>query len=362
MGKATLGCWILALTGLGHLAAAADSPTVRVAVAKLEIRSAPSPQAKVVATALRDDYLEVAEDAGEGWLLVRVPALRKLGFVESRHVVRVGDRRQAATAASSQVATPAAPAPRPATRGRRPEVTALLSLAYAPTKVSLSESSRFTMYQEDSGRLDIDYDYKTGLGLDAGLRVLPKPWVGLQLSYTAITRDGSYALNAVLPHPLVPNRDRTLSLSADGLSWSEKAFHLDVVFARRTDKLRLAAFAGPTFFSVKADLIEKLVFEHKYPFDTQDITSKSASASELTDSPVGFNVGVTVDVALHRRVGVGALIRYSRATAELARPAPSDTGSPASALGPQEVVPPADPPVKIDLGGLQLGVGVRFYF
>jgi hypothetical protein len=188
-----------------------------------------------------------------------------------------------------------------------------------------------------------------------------KPSIGIQAGYSRLTRDGSYTLDARLPHVLVPNRDRLLSLSGDGLSWTESAFHVDLVVARRMGKLRAAGFAGPSFFSLKADLLEKLVFEQKYPYDTGDITSKSGVAQPLSASPTGFNLGATLDMELQRHVAVGVLLRYARATAKMTRPVPAAPTVP-DALAPQEVFSAPASPTQLDLGGFQLGLGARIYF
>jgi hypothetical protein len=364
MGKPIVIHWVLALAVLGFAAVPAGAQTVRVLVPRAAIRSAPSAQGKILATALRDEFLEVAEDEGSGWLLVRIPRSTNVGFIESRSVVAVA-RRQPST--PPQVTSEAAPLPirrgqlSTATPRRWPEVTLLISAAYAPQKVGFSESTKFTLYQDNTGTLDTRYEYKPAPGLDGALRVALTPWLALQAGYESASRDGSLASTAQIPHPLVFGRNRSVAQDATALVQSERGFHLSLAFTRRAGRARLAAFAGPSFVSVKTDVLERLVFSQKYPFDSADVTVKDSAPLRLSSSPTGYHLGASADLALQRHVGLGVSVRYSAAKVELARPAPSNTGV-QDASGDQSIYPaPATPP-KVNLGGFRLGVGARLYF
>jgi hypothetical protein len=77
-----------------------------------------------------------------------------------------------------------------------------------------------------------------------------------------------------------------------------------------------------------------------YPFDVA--TFAGATTTDVSKSQVGFNVGTDVTTPLSKYFGVGAIVRYSRASLQL----PVSAG--------QEVT--------IQAGGLQIGGGVRFRF
>jgi hypothetical protein len=68
---------------------------------------------------------------------------------------------------------------------------------------------------------------------------------------------------------------------------------------------------GPTFFNLKQDFVSAVTVNETYPFDTA--TFGSATTTQLSNTAVGFNAGVDISRPLSSVVGVGALVRYSRA-------------------------------------------------
>jgi hypothetical protein len=116
-------------------------------------------------------------------------------------------------------------------------------------------------------------------------------------------------------------------------------FHTDVVVSGRSGSLRFAGFAGASFFKVKADLLERIQFTQTYPYDTVQVTGTPAQKAE--DSPVGWNVGASLDYAFSPHFGLGIQGRFSGASAELAA---------------------GQNKIKVDAGGLDVAFGVRIYF
>jgi hypothetical protein len=97
---------------------------------------------------------------------------------------------------------------------------------------------------------------------------------------------------------------------------------------------------GPSFVQLDQTLVIDVNYTEEYPYDTAtfsgvDSAGKSGSAS-------GFNAGADVRFMFNRFVGVGALVRLTRATVRL------DAAD--------------DRTVSVDAGGAQAGVGVRLLF
>ena len=105
-------------------------------------------------------------------------------------------------------------------------------------------------------------------------------------------------------------------------------------------RLRIAAFAGPSFFTLKQLVVTGVNISETYPYDTA--TFVEAVTANSKRSHVGFNGGADVTVALSRSFGVGVIARYSRARFALQIP---DSGD-----------------VDVRTGGLQVGGGIRFLF
>ena len=84
-----------------------------------------------------------------------------------------------------------------------------------------------------------------------------------------------------------------------------------------------------------------VVYVDDFPHDTVTFTSATTVRAQKTQT--GFNVGVDVGYRLAPNLGVGGLVRFSRAT--LSFPL---TGSAAD--------------VSVDAGGAQVAGGIRFFF
>jgi hypothetical protein len=96
---------------------------------------------------------------------------------------------------------------------------------------------------------------------------------------------------------------------------------------------------GPTVVAVKQRLVTAVHFDESYPFDTA--TFRVADSTTETANVVGFNAGADVVFALNKSFGLGALIRYTRASADLE---------------------PTGRTITVDTGGLQAGAGIRVVF
>jgi hypothetical protein len=159
-------------------------------------------------------------------------------------------------------------------------------------------------------------------------------------SVTRFSRSGSGTFTAALPHPLYLDHDRSAEGRLEDLHYTESALYLDLVYLARAGKAELSFFAGPTFFRVRASLVDRVDYAHSYPFDSVTVTDVPDSAFE--DQAAGWHAGAAVDFHISPRVGLGAQARFTRAQAELA--------------------PAAGQNVSLDAGGLQLTAGVRVFF
>ena len=189
------------------------------------------------------------------------------------------------------------------------------------------------------------YGTKAAAFLDgrAGIRAGRRFMIGLGFSLAHRTDSASTA--AQLPHPFYFDRTRPVSGTASGLSREDLGVHLEfgwlVRFRARTE---LALFAGPSALKIREDLVTHLRFVDSYPFDSVVFTGvQTASAGKTA---IGFNLGADLTQMVSPTVGLGVLVRYSRAKVAL-RTAEAQ-GTTASA----EVV----------AGGIQVGAGIRFRF
>jgi hypothetical protein len=165
--------------------------------------------------------------------------------------------------------------------------------------------------------------------------------IGAGVSFSRITRSGDATVSASIPHPFYFNQPRAISGTQSGLHEEENAVHVDLVgLAAATDRIELTVFGGVTFFSAKQDVVTDVHYSESYPYDTATFTG--ATVSRQSASKAGYNVGADVTWSFSEHVGVGGLIRFSRATADYTA---SSTNT-----------------VSADLGGLQALGGIRFRF
>lgn len=211
---------------------------------------------------------------------------------------------------------------------------------YNVSSVDYSSSRTFTEFTEQ-GSLSASYEAKAGPGFEGGLQYGFTPKLGAAVSFASLSRDASASFTASLPHPLYLNRPRQAEGdTSSSLEFKETALHVDLVVGGRSGSLRYAAFAGPSFFQVKADILDRIQYDHTYPYDTVRVTGTPVLQAD--DSPIGFNIGGSADYMLGSRAAVGVQARFSKASAELAA---GESGK-----------------VKVDAGGLDIAVGIRIYF
>ena len=104
--------------------------------------------------------------------------------------------------------------------------------------------------------------------------------------------------------------------------------------------MQVVIFAGPSLFRVKQGLVTGVTVNETPPFTTAAFAN--ATVTESRKQRIGANAGIEASVRVWNAVGVGVLVRYSRATLSFS-PAPGTD-------------------VKIKAGGLQVGAGLHFRF
>jgi hypothetical protein len=182
--------------------------------------------------------------------------------------------------------------------------------------------------------------FSTGVFVDGGVTARVRRRLGIAVNVSFLPREHDAAVTAHVPSPVFFNQLRTVS-GTTSLSQSQTAIHVDAAYlAPPRGRLWLTLLGGVSIFHVQQDLVTDINVSDPYPFDAP--TFASAVTTTASATPVGFNVGLDVTWRRWRRGGLGALVRYSRASATFS------SGS----VGATTVV----------AGGLQAGGGVRISF
>ena len=222
----------------------------------------------------------------------------------------------------------------------QPRVGVTVNAGTQATSTEFTTRSTLSLYRED-GDLRADYGVDAGAFIDLGASVRFWRQVGIGVGVSQFQTTGGTGVTAGLPHPFHFEQVRTVDGSA-AATRQETAVHVQLrVGATVGTRLDVTLFGGPTFFDVKQTLVSDILFEETYPYDTA--TFSRAPTVQRSAATVGFHAGVDLATYVTSTVGVGALIRFSRAMVDLARP---DGGG----------------ALAVEAGGLHVGGGLRLRF
>ena len=321
----------------------AQTATVRVAVDRAALwRRNPS---VIVATCREGQILEVV-GREMNWFIVRVPP--ELGGKDNTLAfISAADVREDSGTVPSGVAgsqgpgaagTPDSASGPSSGWGERGFVS--INGGYQATSTTFNDNVTITRFAEE-GDIDVNYKVKTGLAVDVSGGALLWKSLGVGVGVSRFSASDSAAVSARIPHPFFFDAHREISGTGTGLKREELAVHVDaLVLIPASKRFRVAVFGGPTFFRVTQGLVSDVTYTEAYPFDTAEFTG--ATVTEQTKSKIGFNVGADVMVLFARHVGVGGIVRFSRATVDFSS---ADGGT-----------------VSVDVGGTQAGAGLRLVF
>ena len=185
------------------------------------------------------------------------------------------------------------------------------------------------------------YNIPSGQFFDAGVILKVSGGFGVDIAASGFTKSEPAPISGSIPHPLIPNRPRPIGGSSPPLEHDEIVGYIDAAYVVSAPHVDIALTAGPAFFTVNQDMVSNVTFTDTPPYDTVAVTGAVVTRAGATS--IGFNAGIDVGVRFSKYVGVGAIVRYSKASVvfPLAN----------SASG-----------VHADVGGTHAGGGLRVYF
>jgi hypothetical protein len=197
----------------------------------------------------------------------------------------------------------------------------------------------FKLYGED-GTLTATYTFVNAalIAGRGGFRIWGN--LGLGVGVSRFSRNGEAAISARLPHPFHFNQFRNVSGTA-GLTREETMVSAELSWLLRpTRALDVMLFAGPAYFTTRQDMATLPRYTETYPFDAATFTGVESRAVNKTG--VGFTAGLDLSYLINKHMGLGSLVRFSRAT-ETFSAAPGSASS-------------------VTLGGVQASAGLRLRF
>jgi hypothetical protein len=244
-----------------------------------------------------------------------------------------------AVAAASLLAAPAsAQTNRSASKATR--VTVSVSGGVQQAAGDVSDHFSFAKNIETE-TIDVKYPMKPWALVDvgAGFRLWKNVGVGIAVSHTS--GNGRADVTASVPHPFLFTQPRTVTGTENGIVHGETGVHLELQYlVPATGRLHFVLEGGPSWLNVEHEIVTDVTVTESYPYDTAAFGG--AVTKTTTASASGFNAGIDVSWMFSRSVGVGGLVRYTRADVDLE--------------------PVSGPTLAMKAGGVQGGIGIRVLF
>ena len=215
-----------------------------------------------------------------------------------------------------------------------------INFGVQPSSATFAGSTTKPVYAE-TATFNTSYGVSNGQFFDGGVLIRVTGGFGVGVAVSSFSKSQTAEVSGSIPHPFFFATPRSISGTTGALEHKELVAHVQAAYVISSKRLDVAISGGPSFFSVSQDLVGDVTYTETYPYDTA--TFASATITKVSATKIGFNAGVDFGIKLSKNVGVGALVRFSRASMSFPL---AGTASGVSA----------------DAGGLQAGGGVRFFF
>lgn len=322
----------------------AAAQTLRVAAERASIRTEPSADASILTTVERGTELDLLGTSGN-WYRVRVRATGVEGWINNLLV----DRKVASPPPAPPTA-PSAIAVGAEGTWDRPRGYLSLTLAYfQPASKTFPNVGRTVLFAE-TATFDFPVSLHGGRLFELGGTVAAGRF-GFGATFGRVGEERPAELRLTLPHPYFFREAQTATAFSDPLKRSESALHLQFAWMPLvSDTHSVALFGGPSFVSVKQDLVSSVdwvyVFVSPFTPSFYEFWITKIQVEEVSSAAWGYNIGGDVAYFIVRNVGVGMTIRFSRATVAL-------KNAIQSRLDGRTVT------ADLKVGGFQIGFGAR---
>ena len=236
-------------------------------------------------------------------------------------------------------ATAFAQARPPVRRNPNPPARAMINGGFQPSTTGFDDSFTFTLYQE-TGTTQTSYEVGAGAIFEGGAAV--RLWKGLALGgvISHFSVDAPASVRSSVPHPFFLERPRQVTGDPEGLHREETAIHFQAQYQLPPfGQLHVVLAGGPSLIDVKQTVIIDVNYAEEFPYDTATFTGIDSKRG--TGTATGFNAGVDFQWMFNPKLGVGALVRMTKATVD---------------LNVDNRI------IQVDAGGTQIAAGIRLAF
>jgi len=215
-----------------------------------------------------------------------------------------------------------------------------IDVGVQPSSSTFTGTNNNPVYNE-TATLTTNYTVPNGQFFDGGVILRVSGGFGVGVAASGFIRHDQAFISGAIPHPLLLNHPRPISGTSSSLEHDEIVGYIDAAYVLTVSRLDLAVSAGPAFFTVNQDLVSNVTFTDVPPYNSVGFTGSAVTRAGAT--ALGFNAGIDVGIKLSKYVGIGGILRYSKASVTF--PLENSTAG-----------------VHTDVGGAQAGGGLRLYF
>ena len=187
-----------------------------------------------------------------------------------------------------------------------------------PAEETLTDGVIFP-YRRETAIFGAEYPIERAFSFDVGGGGFFLPWLGVGAAVNRTSDERSANVAASVPHPTQFNRNASDSGDTqEAYGHSETGIHLNAIVRVPTGpRANVLFFGGPSFIRVKQDLVSDVTFNELLLFNAYVINITGVRRTEFDATATGFNVGTDLGFFFTDNIGVGGLLRYTRATYEL---------------------------------------------
>jgi hypothetical protein len=156
-----------------------------------------------------------------------------------------------------------------------------------------------------------------GIDIGAGVRFTH---IAVGLSFSRISTQKPATIILSVPNPIVANRPASASATTQtALAHAESSLHVELGYIDDRPRRTIAILAGPSFFLTTQDVVGGVSYDEAFnPATFVNVATITQSQTQTTHAHAwGYHIDVDAGYYFTPVVGIGALVRFSRATAQL---------------------------------------------
>lgn len=227
----------------------------------------------------------------------------------------------------------------PAAAQPLPRFTIAVNGGYQPSSSSFDDRFTYDLNRETTS-VETDYPVEAGPVFDAGAGFRIWKGLGAGIAFSRFTVDSTVQAEATLPHPLFFQRNRQISGETGGLNREETGIHIQAQYQLPPfGNVYVTLAGGPSVLDMRQSIVTDVNYTEEFPYDTASYVG--VDSQRVSGTATGFNAGADIRWMFTRNIGIGGLVRYTRASVDLTRDGRT---------------------VTVDAGGTQVGGGLRLAF